>query len=182
MSVAVRILTTWLVVGIGSVVLTAQHSAKSLLVLPNSVPLSEVEIRWQCGGGDGCKGGGCTNYRIAVRGDGRVTLEDLGRGGNPPKAAPQQRSISADDAVVLINQLLKARFLEAFEGTRVAVRKGNSLFFYGPGGGSGPWVDLTLRVGPSAKTVRVDERTPTELQSLRDRIWKIGGPKAWPVR
>ena len=162
---------------------TAQ-STTSLMVLPESVPLSEMEIRWQSGGGDGCsRPGGCTYYRITVRGDGRVTLEDLGWGSELPKAAPRQRSIPADDVVALINELLEARFLWAPpEGTRVAVRKGDSLFFlHGGVGGSGAWVDLTLRVGPSAKTVRLDKRTG-DLRSVEDRIWKIGGPKAWPVR
>jgi hypothetical protein len=120
-------------------------------------------------------------HRITVRGDGRVTLEDLGWGGTPPKVAPRQRSMPADDAVTVINEFLKARFLEASGATRVAVRKGDSLFFYGSGE-SGPWVDLTLRVGSGSKTVRVDARTPPDLQVLRDRIWKIGGPKAWPTR
>jgi hypothetical protein len=55
-------------------------------------------------------------HRITVREDGRVTLEDLGWGGTPPKVAPRQRSMPADDAVTVINEFLKARFLEASGG------------------------------------------------------------------
>ncbi len=160
------------------------QSTPAPIVLPESVPLSEVEIQRRTGGGGGCNGE-CMDYRVTVRGDGRVTLEDLGWGGKPPAEAPRQRSIPADDAVALIDQLLKARFLEApveFDGTRRAVRKGDSLFFRGPGGGEFFWIDLTLRVGTIAKTVRlVDEQAPRDLRSVADQIWKIGGPKAWPV-
>ena len=180
----VPVITTWLIVGIGSTVLAGRQSTTSVMVLPESAPLSDVEIRWQSGGGDGCAGD-CTHYRITVRGDGVVTLEDLGWGSRPPKAALRQRSIPADIAVALINDLFKARFVEApsaFAGPRVAVRKGDALSFYWTSVGVGlPWVDLTLRVGPSVKTVRITEETPQDLRSVERRISEIGGPQAWPV-
>ena len=185
MTVTVRIITTCLVVTLGSVALAERQDPTSLMVLPESALLSEVEIQWQSGGGDGCAGD-CTNYRITVRGDGLVTLEDLGWGSKAPKAAPRQRSIPVDNAVALIDELLKARFLEApssFAGARVARRKGDLVFFSWSVQAGAPWVDLTLRAGPKAKTVRmVNELTPQELRNVERRLWEIGGPKAWPAR
>ena len=164
---------------------TPAPDTTSLMALPDSAPLPEVEIRWQSGGGDGCASpSGCANYRITVLGDGRVTLEDLGWGEIPPKAAPRHRSIPVDDAVALMNGLFSAGFIwtpAGAEGTRVAVRNGNVMFFNRRSGNSGPWVDLTLRVGRIAKTVRVDENARQDLRTLKDRIWTIGGPKAWPA-
>ena len=81
--------------GLGASTMTAQVQeveAPNRVQLPDSVPLSDVEIRWQSGGGDGCPGD-CTFYRITIGGDGFVTLEDLDWGAKPPKAAPRRRSI-----------------------------------------------------------------------------------------
>jgi hypothetical protein len=106
-SVGLRIISTWLVVSLGSVAgLSAWQSSASTIALPGSVPLADVEIRWQSGGGDGCAGD-CTNYRITLRGDGLVSLEELGWGNKPPKSEARQRSIPADDVVALINELLR---------------------------------------------------------------------------
>jgi hypothetical protein len=179
-----RVICISFVVAFGSLGLAARQVTTSPLLLPESAQLSDVEIRWQSGGGDGCAGE-CTNYRITIRGDGRLTLEDLGWGMKPPKASPRQRSVPTNVPVSLVNELLKARFLEApsaFAGSRVAVQKGGSLFFYSSGAAGAPWVDLTLRIGPNSKTVRLAEQTPQELRSLERRIWEIGGPKAWPPR
>jgi hypothetical protein len=89
--VVMRITTTWLGVSLGCVVgLSAWQSSASTTALPESVPLVDVEIRWQTGGGDGCAGD-CTNYRITLRGDGLVSLEDLGWGSKPPKPEVRQR-------------------------------------------------------------------------------------------
>jgi len=153
--------------------------------LPFSAELSDVEIRWQSGGGDGCAGV-CTNYRITMRGDGVVTLEDLGWGERRPQAGLRTRDIGVEAFVATVNQLFKARFLEApgdFANTRVARREGDMLNFYSSGGIGGGWVNLTLRAGSFTKTVRVGgENTPAELLQLTDLVWSIGGPNAWGPR
>jgi hypothetical protein len=157
--------------------------------LPESAPLSDVEIQWQDGDGDGCAAvdvADCDYHRITVRGDGLVVLDDLGWGANAPMVGPQQRSVPIDIVVGLLNDLLKARFLEApstFAGPRHARRQGDSVFFDWVGPGEGMrWVDLTLRVGANVKTVRLNDQTPQDMRSVERRIWEIGGPKAWPAQ
>lgn len=174
-----------LVVSIGLTSLTArQGTALKAFVLPESVRLSDVEIQWQSGGGDGCAGD-CTNYLIAIRGDGLVTLKDLGWGDKPAKSPTRQRSIPADSVVALVDEFLKARFFESpdnFKSRRVAVRKGDSLFVYSTVGTGAGWVDLTVRLGSVTKTLHLENETPTDFVRLRDRVFEIGGPKApWPV-
>ena len=162
---------------------SAQDALSKPILLPESVNLSDAQIQWQSGGGDGCASSlyDCAYYRIILRGDGLVTLEDLGWGDKPPKAATRRRSIPAVD-VIALNQLFDARFWGPetnFHNGPIAVRKGDLLFLYSTGGGSGGWVDLTLRIGPVSKTVRLGEKTPTDLLRVKDRIWELGGPKAW---
>jgi hypothetical protein len=177
------------VLALGSAGRSERQNTTSQMLLPESAALSDIEIQWQDGDGDGCAAvniADCNYHRITVRGDGVVTLEDLGWGGNPPVTGPRHRSIPTDDVVVLLNDLLKARFLEApstFGGSRHARRKGDSVFFDWMGPGAGwRWVDLSLRVGANAKTVRLNEQTPPEMRSVERRIWEIGGPTAWSAR
>jgi hypothetical protein len=154
--------------------------------LPYSLKLTDVEIQWQSGGGDGCASPHCADYRITLRGDGAVRVEDLGWGGQPPRLPVQTRSIKEDEFITVLNQLLDARFLEApadLVKTRVAQRKGDLLYFYYHGGGSDSWVDLTLRAGSYRKTVRLHDletTSPAALRGIRDRIWRIGGINAKP--
>jgi len=176
-----------LVVSIGTSLSAQQGTASKIVALPESVHLSDAEIQWQSGGGDGCASDDCSYYRITVRGDGLVTLSDLGWGERLSKWPTRQRSIPADSVVALLDECLKVRFFESpdnFKGRRVAVRKGDSLFLYSSVGGVGArWVDLTVRLGAATKTVRLEEETPRDLARLRDRIFEIGGPKApWPVQ
>jgi hypothetical protein len=180
-----RVLITALMIVIAAAYLQAQqpNSAKALQ-FPESVALADAEIRWQSGGGDGCAGY-CTYYRITIRGDGLVTLEDLGWGGRPPAEPIRQRRVAVDSVVKLMDEFFAARFFEGagnFENRHTAVRKGDLLFVYSRGGIGAGWVDLTLRLGPLSKTARLGTETPTDLVRLKDRIWEIGGPKtAWPV-
>jgi len=160
-------------------------AASKAVELPESVRLSDVEIQWQSGGGDGCASD-CSYYLITIRGDGLVTLKDLGWSDRLAILPTRQRSIPADSVIALLDEFLKARFFESpdnFKNRRVAVRKGDSLFPYSSVGGVGArWVDLTVRLGSVTKTVRLEEETQTDLVRLRDRIFEIGGPKGpWPV-
>jgi hypothetical protein len=167
---------------------SAQDALSTWIQLPESVNLSDAQIQWQSGGGDGCAADiyDCAYYRIILRADGVVTLEDLGWGDKPPKTATRQRSIPAADVIALINQMFDARFMgpeNNFHNGPIAVRKGESLFLYGSSGGIGArWVELTLRIGAVSKTVRLGGKTPTDLLRVRDRIWEIGGPKTWPIQ
>ncbi len=100
------LITACLLLGVGSVVLAARQGTTSPFVLPESAQLSDVVVQWQNGGGDGCgRVGGCTNYRITIRGDGLLTLEDLGWGMEPPKAAPRQRTLPVDVAILAMLRL-----------------------------------------------------------------------------
>lgn len=149
--------------------------------LPYRAAVTDVEIEWQSGGGDGCASPHCANYRITLRGDGVVRVEDLGWGSQPPRLPVEKRSIKEDEFMTILNQLLEARFLEApaeLVRTRVAQRKGDQIYFYFGGGGSDSWVDLSLHAGSYRKTVRLHDletTTPAALRSVRDRIWTIDG-------
>lgn len=163
--------------------LLAQVPSPQSTELPYSLKLTDVEIQWQNGGGDGCASAHCANYRIALRGNGVVRVEDLGWGGQPPRLPVLTRSIKEDEFIAVLNQLLEARFLEApavIVKTRVARQKDDLLYFYYGGGGSDAWVDLTLRAGAYRKTVRLpySDTTPAPLRSVVDRIWRIGGVNA----
>ena len=186
---AVTAVPSYLVFALGSAGSAERQNATSKMVLPESAPLSDVEIQWQDGDGDGCAAvdvADCDYHRISVRGDGLVILEDLGWGAQAPMVGPRQRSVPTDAVVALLNDLLKAQFLEApstFGGSRRARRKGDTVFFDWLGGGAGwRWVDLTLQVGANAKIVRLNELTPHDLRSVERRIWETFGPKAWPAR
>src|SRR5689334_21430128 len=88
-------------------------SPQSGTELPYSVKLTDVEILWESGGGDGCPLPHCANYRVTLHGDGAVRVEDLGWGGQPPRLPVQTRTIKKDEFTAVLNQLLDARFLEA---------------------------------------------------------------------
>ena len=139
----------------------AQPSSSRSNELPPSARLSDVDIRWQNEGGDGCaKVDGCSLYKITLRGDGFVELEELPWVPPRPKPAVRRRSIDPGQIVDLINELFRARFLEApdsYHGVRVVIRKGDVLTFGSTGGIGGGWVDLTLRIGSMEKTVRLGE-------------------------
>jgi hypothetical protein len=161
--------------------LLAVQASPQNIELPYSLKSSDVEILWESGGGEGCASSHCAHYRITLRGDGVVTVEDLGWGGQPPRLPVETRSIKEDEFTTVLNQLLDARFLEApadLVKTRIAQRKGDLVYFYYVGGGIGSWVDLTLHAGSYRKTVRLHDletTTPAALRSVRDRIWTIGG-------
>ena len=81
----------------------------------------------------------------------------------------------------MVNEFLKARFFDAldvYDGTQFVVRTGDELLLRGSGS-TGPWVELTLRLGPATKIVRLKENVPAELEKLKDLVWRIGGPQAW---
>jgi hypothetical protein len=120
-----------------------------------------------------------------LRGDGLVELEELPWGPTRPKPEVRRRSIESDQIVRLVNEFLRARFFEAsdhYNEVFVATQKENVLTFGISGGVGAGWVDLTLRLGPAVKTVRLGENMPMELGSLKDHIWRIGGPEAWVAR
>jgi hypothetical protein len=173
--------TIHVVVGVLRVLLALQVSTQKS-ELPYSLKPTDVEIQWQNGGGDGCASPHCADYRITLRGDGVVTTEDLGWGGQPPQEATGTALITEDQFLAILNQLLDARFLDAPDDlvkSRVAARKGDLLYFsYVAGGGGDSWVDLTLHAGSYRKTVRLhdmERTTPPALGSVRDRIKSIGG-------
>jgi hypothetical protein len=158
--------------------LRAQPASPNAMRLPASVNLSDVEIRLVTFPGGGCHGR-CVHYSILLRGDGIVELEDIG---TPPRSEPRKRSIAADEVVALVNAFLKARFFETvsfYGSTGSAVRKGDSLFFYGSSSGTGESTELSLKLGPLGKTVRLVENVPGELEHLRQLVWQKGGPDAW---
>jgi len=161
----------------------AQPSSSRSNELPPSATLSDVDIRWQNEGGDGCaKVGGCSLYKITLRGDGFVELEELPWVPPRPKPAVRRRSIDPCQIVDLINELFRARFLEApdvYHGVRVVIRKGDVLTFGSTGGVGGGWVDLTLRIGSMEKTVRLGDNPPVELRGVSERIWRMAGPDSW---
>ena len=158
----------------------AQVSSLSLARFPASVPVSDVEIRLVTGGGDGCQGR-CVNHRITVHGGGLVELEDIG---SPPRDPTRRRSIPSDQVVALVNEALKAGFLDApdrYDSTLSAFRKGDTLVFQAHGG-SAPWVEITMRFGSFTKTVRLQENVPSEIDALKARLFSVGGPQAWSAK
>jgi len=153
----------------------AQTSSPRRVELPEAAKLSDVEIQWQNGGGDGCASvAGCSHYTITVRGDGFVELEELPWGPTRPKPPVRRRSIEPEQVVELVNELFKARFLEAldrYDNVLVVIRKEDVLTFGIRGG-----VNLTLRIGSMAKTVRLGENPPVELRAFSERIWRMASP------
>ena len=156
---------------------SAQASSRSA-PLPSSFQLSEVEIGLNRGGGGGCVGR-CIRYRVTIRGDGVVEFEDLA---DPPAVAIQRRTVPIGDVVSLINEFLRARFFDAldrYEEERFIIREGDRLLLRGSGGIDGPTWDISLRLGPLTKTVRLYMFYPTDLGKVRDLIEQMGGPTVW---
>jgi hypothetical protein len=162
-------------------VTTSGDEQLRLALRVGSVRLSDVEIHLVTEHGDGCQGR-CLKYSVTIHGDGVVQLEDLG---DPPEAEIQKRSIAADEVVAIVNRFLKARFFDAldlYDGVPSVRRKGDVLELLGSGGGTRPWVDITMRLGTAWKTVRLINNVPAELEALKDLVWQIGGPDAWPKK
>ena len=152
--------------------------------MPTRAKLTDIEIGLGYeGGGGGCVGR-CMKYSILIRGTGLVEYKDLG---GEPRGPERQRSIAVDQVVSLLNEFLRARFLEAppnYPPVPVGVRDGDSVLF--PGRVAAPdglsW-DVTLRVGTQTKKVHLyDKDFPAEFGRLRDLVDNIGGPKAWSAR
>jgi hypothetical protein len=140
--------------------------------------LAEVEVRMarhphHCGIEGGLP---CPRYEITIRGTGAVDYNGVG-----PVEGSRKRTISPDVVISLVNEFLAARFfdaLDAYTGKRFLVRNGDTVSL-GGSGGSGPWVDLTLRIGDRRKTVRLERDYPVEMGKLPELIDRIGGPEVW---
>ena len=118
----------------------------------------------------------CPRYEITIRGDGAVEYNGIG-----PVDGNRKRTISADAVVSLVNEFLAARFFDALDvygGKTFIIRHGDTVSF-GGSGGSGPWVDLTLRIGDRRKTVRLERDYPIEIGKLPELVDRIGGPEFW---
>lgn len=140
--------------------------------------LAEVEVRMtrnphNCGISGGVP---CPRYEITIRGDGAVEYNGIG-----PIEGKRRRTIPADTVISLVNEFLAAHFfdaLDAYRGKTFVVRKGDNVSF-GGSGGSGPWVELTLRIGDRRKTVRLERDYPVEIGKLPEFVDRIGGPEVW---
>jgi len=90
--------------------------------------------------------------------------------------------MAIEQIVTIVNEFFKAHFLEAaaqYNNGFVASQQGDALMVGGTGGGAGAaWVDLTVRLGPVVKTVRIGENTPFELRRLSDVVLRIAGSNA----
>ncbi len=156
--------------------------------LPRSVPLSEVQVQLQTGGGDGCAIGGCVDYRITIRGDGLVTLRKDFL--SPPRRETTTHPVSREDIVKLVNGFLSAGFVDLPANYRSPSRgawlSGDSLVF-GGWMDTGGYSEITLTLGTFSKTVRLYGSMPSQLSDvpaalteLRNRIWTMGGgPESW---
>ena len=168
------LLHTWL---LAAAVLQAAPQANPSL--PNSVKLSEVEIRLARTTTGGCSGR--CEYTVWVKGDGVVEYEAAGDG--PHQRL--QRRVPVEEVVSLVDAFVRARFFEAapsYTGIRTARRDGDVIHFDAGAMTDGANWDLTLRLGTQTKTVRLYYGFPEELARLRDRVDKMGGPDAWPQK
>ena len=155
--------------------------------LPSSVPLSDVQIQLVTGGGDGCAVQRCTHYRLSIRGDGTVTLEDIGE---PPRDNTVTHAVSKQSVVKLVNGFLTAGFVDFpspyVSPSRMAMLKGESLLLLHLDM-TLPYADITLTLGTFSKTVRVYwvvtglTDVPPALTDLDKSIWKMARPPDSPV-
>jgi hypothetical protein len=169
----------WLVLGAVSSAVTQDLPGPPQL-LPDSIPLSELEIRLERHTGGGCIGR-CVHYRVTVRGDGMVIYEDLAQ----PPVPSRQRTVAVDDVVSLANEFVRSRFFEAPEryvGESFYERQGEQLRLRGTAASDGPAWDLSIRLGRLAKSVHLYLAYPEALARLRDRVDRIGGPQSWTDR
>jgi len=70
---AATTITSYVVLARGSAGSAERQNTTSQMLLPESAPLSDIEIQWQDGDGDGCGAvdiADCNYHRITVRGDG----------------------------------------------------------------------------------------------------------------
>jgi hypothetical protein len=149
-------------------------------VLPTSVSPNDIEIRMTRESHGGCAGR-CVHYRVTISGDGTVRYEDLA---SPP--VPQQtRRVPVDEVVALMNEFVRARFLEAlvrFVGQNFYVLQNGQLELHGSGGADHPTWDLTFRLGTLQNSVHLELGITDYLARLRDLVDKLGGPEAWTGR
>jgi hypothetical protein len=161
----------------------AQIFSAQSIKLPASARLSDVEIRWRSDGGDGCGNpGGCSHYDITLRGEGVVTLRERPWGVVRPEPPIRRRPVDPVRIVDLVNELFRARFLEAaafHDSVPFAIRSGDVLTFGSWGSGSEGWVDLTLRIASMENSVRLKNHWPKELRDISERIWRMAGPESW---
>lgn len=172
-----------LFVGIAATGVSADFQSAPNPSLPNSVKLSEVEIRLTHKAyGGGCGVPRCIEYNVRVTGNGVVEYEDIG---GEPRQPFQRRKVPVEQVVALVDAFVRARFFEAnarYIGNPVASQEGDAIRFGQSGGADGPESDLTLRLGNQMKTVHLSMGFPDELGRLRDLVDKMGGPGAWPQK
>jgi hypothetical protein len=179
MRISTPVVVVSLVTAMGSGILFAAGQGPSTRsgALPVSTPVSELEIGLVRGGGGACAGR-CVRYRITVRGTGLVRFENL----TEPSAAARQRTVTTDEVVSLMNEFLRARFFDAsdrYDDESFLAHEGGLLLLRGGGASDGSSWDLSCRLGPLAKTVRLNFGYPPGLAALRDRVERMGGPEAW---
>jgi len=159
---------------------TGSASAQTL----SPIPISDVEIQWRSDGGDGCAVvSGCSNFHITIHGSGFIELDELPWASTRTPPPIRRRAIASDQVVEIVNAFLKARFFEAadsYNDVWVAIQRNDMLTFGMKGSVGRVWVDLTLRLGPTGKTVRLGDNVPADLAAVRDLIWRIAGPSTWP--
>jgi hypothetical protein len=160
-----------------AILLLALVRQSSSAVPSAPVPLNEVEIRLSFLGGTGGCLGRCIRYHATVRGDGSVRYEDVG---NEPRDPARQRTIPVEDVVTLVNEFLRAQFLDAADrypdAEPIATREGDLMRFREQHGIDGGIWDLTFRAGKVTKTIRLNgSGTPSQLLRLRQAIEGIAG-------
>ena len=127
---------------------------------------------------------GCLSYTVTISGTGRVEYNGIS-----PVQGIRTRTIPADEVVQLVNEFLRLRFFQAAErygGTSFVVRNGDMVELIGRGG-SGPRIELTLKLGNREKSVTIERDYPNVdypdvLRELWLRIDEIGGPEAWKAK
>ena len=150
-------------------------------VLPTSLSPNDVEIRMTRENHGGCPEPRCVHYRVTISGDGAVRYEDLAS----PPVPSRNRRVPVDDVVALVNDFVRARFLEAparFVGQSFYVLRNRQLELHHSGGADHPTWDLSFRLGAVQNSVHLELGIPDYLGRLTDLVDKIGGPGAWATR